>query len=104
MKELTKKATKRYNDIMTCLGYEHNTINTRFSENTDNWNLRDMIAECDYILSTYYENGHGNNDLKYECYKQWLSDVNRLKRFINRFEVYINDIKCTIRHCSKYDN
>lgn len=66
MKNLNmKSATKRYNDIMNGMGYEHNTINTRFSENTDGWNLRDMVAECDYVLSCYYEDGHCNSEMRY---------------------------------------
>lgn len=101
---MEQKAIKRYNKLMEYLGYEHNTIGTWLSEDTEGWNLRDMVAECDYTLSTYYENGHANYDLKSECYKRWISDVGRLKRFINAYEPYIKDIKCNINHCSKYDN
>ena len=47
MKNLNiEKATQRYNNIMERLGYEHNTIGTRFSEDTENWNIRDMVAQC----------------------------------------------------------
>ena len=45
IKELNmKRAIKRYNDIMNVIGYEHNTIGTRYSEGTENWNKRDMLA------------------------------------------------------------
>ena len=109
MKNLNiKTATQRYNDIMSCIGYEHNTINTRFSENTDGWNLRDMVAECDYTLSTYYEGGHCNAEMKTSSYieerKMWKSETGKLKRFIEAYKPFIDELKCVTRHCSKYDN
>lgn len=45
MKNLNiKAAIKRYNGIMETIGYEHNTTDTRFFENTEGWNIRDMVA------------------------------------------------------------
>lgn len=103
-----KKAIKRYNGIMNDLAYEHNTIGTKLSENTENWNIRDMVAECDYVLSTYYEDGHINGDMRYsdnlEERKMWKNETGRLKRFIETFEPFIADIQCTSGHCSEYDN
>ena len=109
MKNLNmKSATKRYNDIMERIGYEHNTINTHFSENTDGWNLRDMVAECDYVLSCYYEDGHCNAEMKYssdpEERKMWKSETGRLKRFIEAYKPFIDGLKCVSGHCSQYDN
>lgn len=47
----------------------------------------DILNEAKYILSTYYELGHSNNeDLKEEYPKKWRSDVAKLKRFITRLE------------------
>ena len=108
MKKLNiKKAVERYNGIMGDIGYEYSQIGTRFSENTDLWNLRDMVAECDYILSTYYECGHCNEDMRhgdeYEK-KMWRSGTGKLKRFIKAYEPFIGDIECFQGHCSKYDN
>ena len=97
-------ALRKYNEIMWDLCYEHNTIGTSFSEHTDDWNLRDMVAECDYVLSTYYEPGHCNCDeLKHDNYKMWRSETGKLKRFIAHWEPYIGDMKCASGHCSKYD-
>lgn len=39
-------------DIMFAIGYEHNTINTHYSEDTNAWNLRDMVAEVAYVLDS----------------------------------------------------
>lgn len=97
-------ALKKYNEIMCILGYEHVTIGEDWSEDTQNWNLRDMVAECDYILSTYYEDGHCNYDLKREDRKIWISHTGRLKRFIAHWEPYIDEMVCVCEHCSKYDN
>ena len=107
-KEITIKqytqARKKYNDIMDGLCYEHNTIGTDLSEGTANWNLRDMVAECDYTLSTYYEWGHCNEELRYEDRPRWESETNKLKRFIAHWSPYISGMKCSAGHCSKYDN
>lgn len=99
-------ATKRYNNIMGVLGYEHNEIGTAFSENTENWNLRDMVAECDYTLSTYYENGHCNNDMRYSDEydrKMWRSHTGMLSRFIKHYAPYVKDMRPFEGHCSNYD-
>lgn len=110
MKELTplqlSKAIARYNDLMETLAYEHLTIGTNLSEGTENWNLRDMVAECDYLLSTYFEWGHVNCDMmhgdEYER-KAWRSETGKLRRFIKRFKPYITEMNCTEGHCSRYD-
>lgn len=103
-----ESAIKKYNSIMESIGYEHLTIGTIFSENTEKWNLRDMVAECDYVLSCYYEEGHCNADMKKSSdemeRKMWKSETGKLKRFIERYKPFINDLKCVSRHCSQYDN
>lgn len=108
MKVLTpgkyNQALRKYNEIMEYLCLEHNTIGTKLSEDTDDWNLRDMVAECDYQLSTYYERGHVNCDMKYEDNKTWLSETGKLKRFINHWAPYCYGIKCASGHCSRFDN
>ena len=108
MKHLNmKKAVERYNDIMYSICREHVTIGTRFSENTDGWNIRDMVAECDYQLSTYYEEGHCNGDMRYsddeDDRKTWRRETGRLKRFIKAYEPFIDDVVCKEGHCSQYD-
>ena len=101
-------AIKRYNALMGELGYEHNEIGTGFSDKTEGWNLRDMVAECDYILSTFYEDGHCNADMRTSSdekeRKMWRSWVGKLERFVASYQHYIKDLKCTQGHCSQYDN
>lgn len=46
----------------------------------------DILKEAKYLLSTYYEDGHMNEELKDESPKVWRSDVAKLKRFIARLE------------------
>lgn len=66
-----------------------------------------MVDECDYTLSTYYEYGHCNCEMRFSDdeneRKAWASDVGRLKRFIKHWFPYIKDMKCAEGHCSKYD-
>ena len=109
MKNLNmESALKRYNNLMYELGREHNTIGCTLSENTDEWNLRDMVAECDYELSTYYECGHCNEEMRHSAdvdeRKMWRSEVGKLTRFIKTYEPFIDDMICAEGHCSKYDN
>lgn len=102
-----EKAVKRYNDIMLDICREHLTIGTRFSEDTDGWNIRDLVAECDYQLSCYYEGGHSNADMRYgdaEERKAWRRETGRLKRFIKAYEPHIEGITVVCNHCSRYDN
>lgn len=99
-----ENVVKRYNKLMNDVCYEHHTIGERLSENTESWNLRDMVAECDYILSTYYEEGHTNWWLKQEDRAAWASETEKLKRFIKRYEPFIDGLTCYCNHCSKYDN
>lgn len=102
-----ESAIKRYNDIMKCLGYEYNTIGTIYSEGTEYWNLRDMVAECDYILSTYYEDGHFNNYMRYsddpEDRKMWKRETARLRRFIYKYISDVQSMICYEGHCSDFD-
>lgn len=101
-----EKAVKRYNDIMFDICVEHVTIGTKFSEYTDYWNIRDLVAECDYQLSCFYEGGHANADMRYgepDERKFWVSATGKLKRFIKTYEPYIENITPTCAHCSKYD-
>ena len=101
---IPKSALRKYNEIMEYVCLEHNTIGMELSEGTEKWNLRDMVAECDYTLSTYFEEGHANCEMKRENRKAWLAETGRLKRFIAHWAPFIGDLKCAERHCSKYDN
>ena len=102
-----KKVIDRYNNIMESICREHLTIGCELSENTSNWNLRDMVAECDYQLSTYYEVGYCNEELRHsrdqDDRNMWRREVGYLTRFINTYSKYIEDMECTTRHCSKFD-
>ena len=109
MKNLNMEtAKKRYNELMDIAGREYKTIGTKHSEGTDNWNLRDMVSECAYVLSSYYEGGGCNGDKQYsddpEERKEWKSHTGKLERFIKAYEPFIEGLVCTTRHSSKYDN
>lgn len=102
-----KTALKRYNDIMYDICCEHSSIGTNLAESTESWNLRDMVAECDYMLSCYYESGNVRCDDRFlgpEAYKEWRHETGILRRFIETYKPYIEDMVCVSGHCSKYDN
>ncbi|MDD6142150.1 MAG: hypothetical protein PUD16_01470, partial [bacterium] len=102
------RAVERYNSIMLCVGADHLTIGLSCSEETEKWNLRDMVSECAYILSTYYDHNHSNYDLKAdgdaELIKIWRSETGKLRRFIAAYEPFISNLCCAEEHGSKYDN
>ena len=108
MKHLNvENAIKRYNRIMNSICREHLTIGERLSEDTEDWNLRDMVSECQYQLDTYYECGHCNEDMRRgdeDDRKAWRSETGMLSRFIKAYEPFIGDMICESGHCSKYDN
>ena len=93
MKKLDmNKAINRYNNILMDCAWEHKTIGTRFSEDTENWTLADMVAECEYLLSCYYESGHTRYEDRLdskEDYATWLSETGKLKRFINAYKQFV---------------
>ena len=103
-----EKAVKRYNDIMEDIGREECTIGTSFSQGTENWNIRDIVAEADYHLSCYFEYGHCREEMRHsDCEEErqmWRSEVGRLTRFINYYKPYIEGVIATQGHCSQYDN
>lgn len=78
---------KSWNNLTCDIGLEHRQIGTLLSEDTDNWNLCDIIDEADRILDTYFECGHANEMMRHgDAYdrKAWRSEVGKLKRFIHR--------------------
>lgn len=114
-----KEAKARYNDLMERFGLEFLTIGTDFSENTEGWNIRDMVSECQYQLDVCYEEGNANSDGRYieqymdmygsdekeaeYVHKEWLSKTRRLRNFIKKYkDIALTEI-CVSGHCSKFD-
>jgi len=80
MKNLNMEtAIKRYNKIMNMCGYEHKTIGEPLSEGTENWTIADMVRECQYVLSTFFESGHCNEEMRRSEFpeerKEWRREV-----------------------------
>lgn len=115
MNELNiKTAIKRYNDIMISIAREHNTIGTRLSEDTENWNLRDMVSEMQYTLDLWndetslaWQDAHDEFQPVYNGRKEWLynwqKEKSKMKRFIDAYKPFILGIECAIGHSSIYD-
>lgn len=126
-----EKAKIEYNDIMFAYAWEHCTIGTRFSEGTENWNLRDMVSEVQYHYDTCYEDGNiqsegrfpdywkydstailsqekyryitRHNEAEKELHDEWLEKTRRLRNFIRKYKKHIEDMECSEGHCSIWD-
>lgn len=106
-----KNAVKKYNEIMYSICCDHLTIGTRFSEGTQNWNLRDMVSEMQYTLdlwnestSTAYADAHDPNQPNGKpWYRNWVNEKNRMKRFIEKYKNEALKMSCTESHFSKFD-
>lgn len=95
-------AIKTYNQLVIDMGYDGDIIEN--NPNTENWNLRDMVAEIEYIRSTYYDKTHVNTKLRAEDPNEFNRRTNRLRNFIRTYKPYIDDLKAYTIHNSKYDN
>jgi hypothetical protein len=75
----------RYKKLMNELSLEY------LANEADNLSVADMVKECKYQLDNHYENGNAIADMRYDedprVRKMWRSETEKLKRFINRYEV-----------------
>lgn len=100
-----------YNNIMFDICHEHCTIGTSFSENTSDWNLRDMISEMQYTLDLWNDeeslpwiDAHDETQPAWKPWlKGWRAEIARMKRFITKYKDEALTMKCTEHHCSIYD-
>ena len=93
---------------------EHLSIGTNFSEDTENWNLRDMVSEMQYTINQYenpdciyWEDAHDEFQPKEKgvgvWYKEWRNTIAKMKRFVAKYKDEALTIKCVSAHCSEYD-
>ena len=97
-----ESAVKRYNKLMNSIGREHLTIGEKLSEDTDGWNLRDMVSEAQFQRDYFYS--QENRPYDSDELKEWISEKKKLERFINTYKEYITDLKTTQNHSSDWDN
>lgn len=93
---------KSYNHLITDFGYEDKTIAP--GTDRENWNLRDMVSEVEYIRSTFYDKDHVNSKLRAEDEKDFYNRTSRLRRFIRVYKPLIDNLVTHTSHNSKYDN
>ena len=96
-----KYTLTKYNDMMLDLDHASGIVKPGVNEN---WNLRDMVSEVEYLRSLYYTKGHPRNNLKTKNRKMFDNNVARLHRFLRTHRDNINDLVVTEIHNSKYDN
>ncbi len=97
----SKFILNRYNEMMKDLDHESGVIGNGKNEN---WNLRDMISEVEYLRSLYYTKGHERNKLKTEDPLLFNRYTSRLRQFIRTYRDNVGDLVVTEKHNSKYDN
>lgn len=78
------KIINRYNNLMSSLCFEGSKVNNLLEEN-EVITIKDLVKECKYCLSLYYE--EGNSRSREENDTIWVSETNKLKRFINRYDI-----------------
>lgn len=104
------KIVKRWNGICYCIGLEHEELPSspddelwysEIAEEKRYYNVEDgvtygwFLKEAEYWLSCYYEEGHCRCDERFEdeeCYKTWVSETGKLKRFIAAVKKKIEEI------------
>lgn len=96
-----KYTLTKYNEMMIDLNHESGVIG---SGENENWNLRDMVSEVEYLRSLYYTKDHERNKLKVEDPFLFNKQTNRLRYFIRTYKDHIADLVVTTKHNSKYDN
>ena len=97
----SKYILNKYNEMMIELDHESGVIGPGKNEN---WNLRDMLSEVEYLRSTYYDKNHVNSKLRAEDLKEFNKRTARLRYFIRTYRDHVNDLVVTQKHNSKYDN
>lgn len=114
-----EEAKKRYNSMMNDLGLEFLTIGQNLSEGTQNWNIRDMVSECQYQLDVCFEDDNANSEGRYiselierysyseidakRAHVEWLSKTMKLRNFIKKYKDVALQEKCSQGHCSCFD-
>lgn len=113
--EITDKGRKKYNEIMFSINREYLTIGTDKSQNTENWNLRDMVSEMKYTLDIYadpqgmyWEEAHDPSQPKRsngvgQWYYEWMQTMRKMERFIDNYARHIGYMECHEPHNSNYD-
>lgn len=104
MKVNNQKLVNRWNNLVNDLGLEYLSIGTNYSELESQkkyYNVEEgitiawMLKEAKYWLSCYYEAGNCRCDDRFEnkhCYKTWVSETGKLKRFIATLEKMENTL------------
>lgn len=98
-----EKAVKKYDELIYLFYCEDDTVGDD-EEKRKKWNLRDLVAEMDYCLSRFYEEGNANFEDREDDYDEWLSATRKMKRFIRRWLPKCNNMKPYEKHCSYYDD
>lgn len=96
-----------YNNIMTAVAREYNTIGTQYSEGTEGWNVRDMVAEVQHVLDVFLDPDSGEYEDAHDTpviagyrpwYEQYKNLVRRMRRFIEAHKDEAMTMECATEH------
>ncbi len=79
------KIINRYDNLMSSLCFEGSKIDFLLEQN-EVITIKDLVKECKYCLSLYYEENSSRSKEEGND-TSWVSEVNKLKRFINRYDI-----------------
>lgn len=85
----------RFKDMMKDLNHD--------AGYNENWTLRDMVSEAEYLRSLYYTKGHERNQLKTEDPARFNRETSRLRHWIRKYKDHISNMVAYTTHNSKYD-
>lgn len=96
----SKYSLTKYNDMMIALNHEAGVIRPGQNEN---WNLRDMVSEVEYLRSMYYDKNHPRYQLRKTDPVIFNNHTCRLRNFLRKHSDDIDGLEVTVKHNSKYD-
>lgn len=75
---------RAYNQLVTNIGYEDKIIAP--GTDRENWTIRDMVSEVDYLRSTYYDKNHPRSKLRETDPDAFRKHTNNLRHFIRKYK------------------
>lgn len=96
----SKYLLTKYNDMMIALNHEAGVIRPGQNEN---WNLRDMVSEVEYLRSMYYDKNNPRRQLRETDPLLFNRHIARLMTFVRTHKNEIDGLEVTVKHNSKYD-
>ena len=73
-----------YNQLVINVDYEDKAITP--GSDRENWTIKNMVSEIDYLRSTYYDKNHPRSKLRETDPDAFRKHTNNLRRFIRKYK------------------